>query len=158
MRIDKKTVQHYRELVGAYQTDTGETEINSLDVVRWGMAKGKLELSPAQIEDFHRNCLSESLRQANMEDDKGRKVRIYHSLTTTAEREVGDKEGQRPVQRTLWAHVADASDEFLLESLRQRRSSIRADVVSLRADLDYINELRREKGKRPIVLSFDFIA
>lgn len=55
-------------------------------------------------------------------------------------------------------NICRARDEFLVQSLMQRRRRIGADVEALRADLDNINARRAGRGLRPIQMTFDFDA
>jgi hypothetical protein len=107
-------------------------------------------MSPDDQLAWHRERFSEAQRldQARW---RGRKVRRRHCIDTRTCDGTG-----HPIQRTLWATVDQATDDFLLESLRQRRARIHADVECLRADLDYINHLRATAGRPPIQMSFDF--
>jgi hypothetical protein len=54
----------------------------------------------------------------------------------------------KPVERTLWAPTDEATDEFLIQSLYQRRGE--TDIEQLSVDLEFINERRRQQGKQPI--------
>lgn len=152
MRLPSKDVaNHYRLLADQYVQSSGCTEYELIDVVQWAMARGELELSPDDIAEIHRDRLGEALRTDVTKDAAGRKVRLRHCVQMILNGNERD-----PKQRCLWAHLDDARDEFLWESLNQRRSRIRADVEQLRADLDYINARRAARGLNPIQMSFDF--
>ena len=79
------------------------------------------------------------------------KVRLRHCVETKEK----DAEGKTE-QRILWAHIDDATDDFLLTALMQRHDKIKKDVQSLKADLDFLNARRAAAGKRLIQMSFNF--
>jgi hypothetical protein len=153
MRMSNRLAEHYRAVADRYRLATGATEYEVSEVVAWGQARGELDLPPEEVQVVLMERMSEALRSDAGTDKFGRKVRLRHCVEIM--RNGGDR---RLCQRTLWAHVDDARDEFLYESLVQRRRRIGADVNALRADLDYINARRAARGLRPIQMTFDFDA
>lgn len=153
MRMSRKAAEHYRELADRYSQETGETEYQLAHVVTWADQRDLLDHTSSEIRAFYIERFSEALRSHTCADRCGRRVRLRHCV------EINDMApGQPAQQRSLWAHVADASDAFLLESLRQRRGRIGADVEALRADLDFINGLRADRGLPAINMTFNFDA
>jgi hypothetical protein len=148
MRLSKTVADHFREVADRYAQVTGETTYVIADVVDWARDCGQLELCEEGIREALMHRMSEALRSHTARDALGRKIRLRHCVEYR-----GNGDG---TQRTLWAHIKDAPDSFLLESLWQRHKRVEADVESLRADLDNINARRVERGLRMIQMSFDF--
>ncbi len=148
MRPNKSMMDHYRVLADQYMRKNGLQTVEVSEVVEWAMRKGKLSLSQDFLFKVHMACMSSSLREDTTKDMYGRKVRLRHCLTTTTQ----DDEWH-PVQKTFWAHIDEAPDEFLLASLIQRKKAIAADLDSLKADLEFINLRREQAGKRAIQLN-----
>jgi hypothetical protein len=151
MRLNKDMADVYRNAADQFKVATGRTEYEALEVVRWAVARRLIEVSPEEIEDIHRERLAESLR-LDVGSHNGQKVRLRHCCIVPTPSD----DGKKLIQRTLWSHVDDATDDFLLTSLTQRRSQIQGDVNQLRADIDFINARRLQQNKRPIEMSFDF--
>jgi hypothetical protein len=151
MRVSKRIREAYLELVDQYVRETRQTTYTIGELVAWGMGQGRLQMSPAQKADFHAWIFSESLRADRLSDCRGREVRARHCVTVRKMNEVG-----KSVPLCLWSHIDDATDEFLLESFRSRKAAIRSDLLSLKADFDFVNERRQVQGKRPFQMTFDF--
>src|ERR1700735_3300907 len=146
-RITSEAAKHYRNLADRFSRETGKTTFEVHEVVSWADRGGELELSPEEIASIHAGRLSEALRSDVATDDKKRTYRLRHCM----EAPVAVEDGKFR-QRTLWAHIDEATDDFLIVSLQQRRKRIADDVESLRMDLEIINERRVAAGKRPIQL------
>ena len=151
MRMSKAKAEHYRSVADEYVATIGSKEYAVSEVVTWGMQNGKLAFSREDIFDTHAERMSESLRLDTTTDGQGRKVRLRHCVETKEK----DAEGKTE-QRILWAHIDDATDDFLLTALMQRHDKIKKDVQSLKADLDFLNARRAAAGKRLIQMSFNF--
>jgi hypothetical protein len=95
--------------------------------------------------------MDEALRDAVVIDAQGRAVHLWHSVEVTKQ----DKDGT-PLTTRLWSRIDNAEDDFLVQSLTQRRNGLLNDVISLHADLDFINDRREAAGKRPLQLLLDF--
>jgi len=152
MRLSKRDAEHYRAVADEYARATGQTTIEVGDAVRWALAAGKLEASPQDLQELLGARMSAALRDHVARDREGRQVRLRYCVAVQTD----SKDGAKAVQRYLWSHIDEAPEEFLIQALQQRRAQVRADVESLRADLEYLNERLRQAGKRPIQMSFDF--
>lgn len=151
MRLSRSEAERLRNVADRYAREAGLTEIEVMEAVAWGVRQGELGLSEEEVHEVLVHRMSEALRCHNLKLPDGTRVRLRHCVEIMA-----NGNGRALKQRTFWSHVDDARDEFLVESLRQRRGRIGADVTQLRADLEYINERREARGLRPIQMTFNF--
>ncbi len=151
----KKRSENLTALIDQYELVNG-TEYTMAQVVDWAMQTGRMD--PIDIEamvdrELGRRAseLADAARQSHERDPAGRKVRSYHSRTNT----VRDDDGNAK-QEFLWSSRERASWGFLTTACIQRHGGIRGDVTSLVADVESLNEFKRQPNEKPIQLDFDF--
>src|SRR5262249_5671476 len=123
MRLSKADAEHFRNVADRYVLATGVKEFEVGDVVDWGMALGDLTMHRKRIRDVFMSDMSEALRSHVAKDEAGNQIRLRHCVQTLLK-----GNGSREQQQTLWAHLDDARDEFMIQSFRQRRRRCVADV------------------------------
>jgi hypothetical protein len=147
--VPKVVAERYRALKERYLRVHNLTEYELTDVIQWALTlrddDGRPFLSRAQEIEVHREILGQALRCEKRVDRHGRSVRV----NVCAAVEVNGDEDDRPVQRTLWAHIDTASEELMILSLQQAATAIGADIQQFQAQLDAYNERRVRDGLRP---------
>jgi hypothetical protein len=146
-----KKARFLREIADHFSREKGLVKYDAGEVVDWAMARGDLDLSPAETRKILIGQMSSALREDTTTDRNGNKVRLRYNLQI---KQVGPD--GKVVQRFLWAHVDDADDVFLIESFRQMKAAIEGDVVAYRANAAFVCERRKEQGKREIQFPLDF--
>lgn len=150
MRLSKDEKENLRALADTYAREHGVTEYEIKDVVRWGMATSRLEMSDFAMEEFFGERMRVALSSDCIQTPSGSTVRVRYSIKVRS-----NGEADKPVDRHLWSHIDDARDEFVIEAIRIRVLAAKADIRQARADLAYFNERRISNGKRPIQLNID---
>lgn len=151
MRVSKQKLEHYRAVIDEYCRETGKTQYEHHEVADWAIAGDRVDFTADDVRQLHIAYFTEASRSHTITNPGGQKVRVRHCVELESN---GDTE--KPTNRTLWSHVDDASEHFLITALVQKRSRVDADIRSLKADLAFINERLSQRGRRLIQMSFNW--
>ncbi len=136
--------EQLQHLWHAYEETHERAPATPREVVAWAVASGSLSLPKtdplAQLADD----LARALREEYRTDGSGRRYRVNHAVRIS-------RDG---VQATLWAEMASAPREHMLQAFAQRRNQIVGDCVQLKTDVDAYNAAHLEA--EPIQMVFDF--
>ncbi len=124
------------KIAAEYVKERGEDKYLIADVVAWAHSTKRWEPDPTKVLKIAKKELAEALRNAEVVDPQGRKVRQFIS----AKMKQGD----------LWAEFSTAAPELAIEHFRQNERHIRDDIGSHRTRLQSWNDNYRPGGYAPI--------
>ncbi len=124
------------KIAAEYVKEHGEDKYLIVDVVTWAHSTNRWEPDPRKIIDIAKKELANALRNAEVVDPQGRKVRQFIS----AKMRQGD----------LWAELSTAAPELAIEHFRQNERNIRDGIGAHKARLQSWNDNYRPEGYAPI--------
>lgn len=136
--------EQLRTIIREYEQEV-TSEPTSLDeIAQWAIGKGKWAPRPRDIVKMCRDDLADAAREDVFTDDKGREVRLRHSLRVS----------EGGTQFTLWGNMNLSPESFLSKSFAQRRRQVGRDCFKLKQDVDHFNEKREPTEPYNLVLDF----
>src|SRR5262245_6552837 len=150
MYFSKARREYYLGLADRYRLETGNATCSIQEVYEWARARGDLEYSPEEIRKMHLAGFLDALSSDHAKY-RGKKVRRRLCATYA----VSDGNG-RQVQKTIWAIVEEANDDFLHVAMDQLHAGVADDVESIKVQQEYVNSFLQRRGARLVNLDFDF--
>lgn len=132
-----------------YEAEHGSAPATVRDVVQWAVNRGLLRIPNFDPYEKLSEHMANALREEYRLDEHGRKYRVNHAITITAD---------GGIQRTIWAVLGEAPPELFERGFLQRRSQIMGACYQLAVDIHAFNEIygAKDESFQPVQLSFDF--
>lgn len=127
-----------------FERESGYAPASPRDALKWGVARGMLELPVTDPYDRLVEDMSRALREEYATDRLGRRYRVNHAVRVT----------RAGVQLTMWAIMGNAPRAHMQKAFIQRREQIVGDCVQLATDVEVYNDLNGDQP--PIQIPFDF--
>lgn len=128
----------------AFEHEHGYMPASAREAVKWGAARGMIEVPAPDPYDKLAEDMARALREEYGTDSMGRRYRKNHAVRVT-------KGG---VQHTMWAIMGNAPRSHMHKAFIQRREQIVGDCVQLATDVEVYNDLN--KDQQPIQMLLDF--
>jgi hypothetical protein len=132
-RLRKRVVEQHKDLVEQYRRAFKNKPFKSIDVVKWGIKNGLINLRPIDPELMLAEEISLAMHEDYITDPQGRRVRAKHA----ARYEVNGK------QETFWVDIRDKNPgtrRHMQIAFQNRRQQIVGECVQLKLDLDSYNQ------------------
>ena len=123
-----------------YRESHGTEPASARDISDWAVAEGLYKLHPYAAQKQLANELSDALRVEYINDHRGNRVRVNHSIPKA--------------QGQLWDEIRTISHDNMQLSVAQKRNGMAGEAKQIQRDLNYFNDLHADDA--PIQTSFDF--
>lgn len=135
--------QELQRLYWWYKEETGKTEVDLDDVVRFAVKKHYKLPTPQSPEDRLKKMIAKAIRQ-EVKHDKvtGKPYRVNHHYTESG------------TQRHLWVDIDEAPRKAIFTSFQARREQMVGDGLQLSLDVDHWNSANPDKEPIQIVMDF----
>lgn len=138
--------EQLQQIANDYLETVGNAGATTRDIARWAIAMRRWSPQPAYLESRCAEDLADALRQEQITDPQGRKVRAKHAARVL----------ENGKQFMLWADIRTASHDHMVRAFKLRRQQIVGDSYQLKQDVDSYNENRAPTV--PIQMPLDFTA
>ena len=136
--------EEMQRMIHQYKYETGKTEVQMIEVVKFAVSKGMKVPPPVDPLDRMAKEFAIAAREEVRHDKAtGRPYRANHAVKTT----------QGGVQLVFWVDIDEAPRAHMVKSLNNRREQMVDDGLMLSYDADHWNSIH--PAEDPIQLEMD---